>query len=180
MVRVVKTGVDIDGTVHAFGASQAMVTTGLVTKRGPSNIAEGAHKIRRIEKLEREWKPESASGKRFIERVTSEVEKTLSGLPDHDTGYFKIENGAKSYPIKHGLSSVPSRTKIFFSNDTEITDSTFLYDVSPGLDYNSIGSESGVQLLHAVSGNESYIISGFTTIYNQSFDSGLLRVLFWR
>jgi len=182
MVRIVKTGVDVETEIIPFKTLQKIQITGDPSKRDQKNLSDGAHKVKRIRKLRRDWKPESAAGSQFVEQVTEQLDSIRSGIPDYDSGYFKISSGKNSYPLEHNFGSLPTRSQLYYTNESDVKESAAVYELSSGLDYRYTGAQfvSGILLLHNVRGNTSYIITGADFVFAHTNTSGILRVMLWR
>lgn len=189
MPKIVPTGIEIGGTIYSL-SSVALTTQAVAAQDDEQSNqlrkAQGAHKIRRMRSIVKDWKQIDQATQRHLRQVTNIVEQQISGIPDFDSGYFKVETGFKVYTLDHGLGSVPTRYCIFFTTESKApSDSDLLFVVAPTFDYydpDGAGEyySSGFQLFHQADGAKSFIQTGEHYLYTQTYTSGNIRVLLWR
>lgn len=187
MLKISPRGLETDVAVYPISgtikASQLVLTQDDPTRK--SVKSEGDHRIRRIKKMALDWRPKEREAQKFLYQVVDISEKSLSGVPDYDSGYFDVGIGYKVYPLDHGLGAVPTRFALFFTVETRApTGSDLVFVVAPTWDYNApsggANEVSGFQLMHQIDGSRSIVQTGNDYLWGHIYTTGSLRVLLWR
>jgi hypothetical protein len=136
---------------------------------------EGYHKMPLRSEIDDEYVPVKNAEKRFVQAVRDKVNKKISNLPDHDTGYLFVDKDAGPYTIKHNLGAIPSRLSAYFCTDEEPVDGgkSTIHWVRPVI-IDNVGFT-----LSFDNSNQCTITTASTYIQGTNA-TGYLRLMFWR